>query len=83
MRGDLSTLCWVQRISSVNIDEENLIRIVYASLNFRDVMIASGRLTSTFSASFTDVQNNSPLIGIEFVGFNKSGQRIMGLCANK
>ncbi|XP_070170837.1 fatty acid synthase-like [Polyergus mexicanus] len=81
VRGNLSTFCWVQnRISMINNDEENLIRIVYACINFRDIMIASDRLISTSVASFE--RNNSFLIGMEFVGFNKNGQRIMGLCSN-
>ncbi|XP_050452236.1 fatty acid synthase-like [Cataglyphis hispanica] len=81
VRGDLSTFCWMQSmISLVNNDEENLIRIVYASINFRDVMTASGRLISTSVAPFE--QNNSSLIGMEFVGFNKNGQRVMGMCPN-
>lgn len=79
MRGDLSTLCWVQsRISFDNNDEENLVKVVYASVNFKDVMIASGRLTIE---SITTERNNNSLIGMEFVGFNKTGQRIMGLCS--
>ena len=80
MHGDLSTLCWMQsRISFVNNDDkENLIRVVYASINFRDIMIASGKLREYIA----DASNNSSLIGMEFVGFNKNGQRIMGMCAS-
>lgn len=78
MRGDLSTLCWMQsRTSFVNNNEENLVRIVYASINFKDVMIASGRLT----IESTTERNSNSSIGLEFVGFNKTGQRIMGLCS--
>ncbi|KAL6446809.1 hypothetical protein ACFW04_001324 [Cataglyphis niger] len=81
VRGDLSIFCWMQSmISLVNNDEENLIRIVYASINFKGVMIASGRLISTSVASFEE--NNSSLIGMEIVGFNKNGQRVMGMCPN-
>ncbi|XP_025266595.1 fatty acid synthase-like isoform X1 [Camponotus floridanus] len=79
VRGDLSTLCWMQsRISFVNNNKENLVRVVYASINFRDVMIASGRLAIE---SITTERNNNSLIGMEFAGFNKTGQRIMGLCS--
>ncbi|XP_070148748.1 fatty acid synthase-like [Polyergus mexicanus] len=79
--GDLSTLYWVQkRISLINNDEKNLIRIVYASINFRDIMIASGKLILTSAESFK--RNNDSLIGMEFVGFNQNGQRIMGMCLN-
>lgn len=74
----MSTLCWVQsEISFVTNEEENLIRIVYTSINFRDVMIASGRL---ITESITVERNNNSLFGMDFVGFNKNGQRIMGLC---
>jgi len=65
------------RISFVNDNEENLVRVVYASINFKDVMIASGRLAESIATE----RNNNSLIGIEFVGFNKTGQRIMGLCS--
>ncbi|EFN63051.1 Fatty acid synthase [Camponotus floridanus] len=41
-------------------------------------MIASGRLTIE---SITTERNNNSLIGMEFAGFNKTGQRIMGLCS--
>jgi len=40
-------------------------------------MIASGRLTSSRLES-TD-RNNKSLIGMEFAGFNKTGQRVMGM----
>jgi len=66
------------RISFVNNDDENLVRIVYASINFRDLLTASGRLTTE---SITIDRNINSLIGIEFVGFNKTGQRVMGLCS--
>jgi len=62
------------RISFINNDEENLVRVVYASINFRDVMTASGRLTIE---SITTERNNNSLIGMKFVGFNKTRQRIM------
>ncbi|KMQ84825.1 fatty acid synthase, partial [Lasius niger] len=77
--GDLSTLCWVQsKISFVNDDdEENLIRIVYASINFKDIMLASAKLNEYIP----DKPNNNSIIGLEFVGFNKNGHRIMGLCS--
>ncbi|EFN64046.1 Fatty acid synthase [Camponotus floridanus] len=76
VRGDLSTLCWIQSRIFFNDNEENLVRVVYASINFKDVMIASGRLT----IESTDRNNNS-LIGMEFAGFTKTGQRVMGLCS--
>ncbi|XP_025263530.1 fatty acid synthase-like, partial [Camponotus floridanus] len=68
VRGNLSTFCWIQSRISFNSNEENLVRIVYAPINFKDVMIASGRLIESTDKSL-----------MEFAGFNKTGQRIMGL----
>lgn len=77
MRGDLNTLCWMQdRISFDDNNEENLVRVVYASINFKDVLIVSGRLNTE---SAINKRANNSLIGIEFAGFNKIGERIMGM----
>jgi len=57
---------------------ENLVNVIYASLNFKDVMLATGKLTAESSSE----RSNDCLIGLEFVGFDTHGQRIMGLCAH-
>ena len=63
----------------INNDEEELVKVVYASINFKDVMIASGKL---IGESITSIERNSNYsLGLEFVGFDKNGQRIMGLCS--
>lgn len=46
-RGDLSSLSWVEsplRYYSNDAPQRDLCSVHYASLNFRDVMLASGRL---------------------------------------
>lgn len=74
-RGDLSSLTWIQ--GSIDVTKiKNLVKIQYASLNFRDIMLATGRLT-------VDVLGNSRLeqecvLGLEFSGVNESGERVMG-----
>ncbi|XP_024880597.1 fatty acid synthase-like, partial [Temnothorax curvispinosus] len=76
VQGDLSTLCWAQsRMSRIN--RENLVDVIYTSVNFKDIMIATGRLNpETFE------RGNDCFIGLEFVGFNTHKQRIMGLCSH-
>ncbi|XP_071581800.1 fatty acid synthase-like [Temnothorax nylanderi] len=78
VQGDLSTLCWAQsRMSRIN--HENLVNVIYTSVNFRDIMVATGRLNAETIAPFE--RGNDCFIGLEFVGFNTHKQRIMGLCS--
>ncbi|XP_053201038.1 fatty acid synthase-like [Panonychus citri] len=84
-KGDLSSLRWFQSHHSnwTHIpkdkligDPENII-IYYGSLNFRDVLIVTGRITLQ---SYND-ELQAPLIGTEFSGIDSLGNRIMGMCA--
>lgn len=76
VRGDLSSLRWVQSPLKIN-NEDDLIKIHYASLNFRDVMIGTGRIPVTvFGESRL---NHEHVLGCEFVGETKSGRRVMGI----
>ncbi|XP_071649697.1 fatty acid synthase-like isoform X2 [Temnothorax longispinosus] len=79
VQGDMSTLCWAQsRMSRIN--HENLVNVIYTSVNFRDIMVATGRLNAETIASFE--RGNDCFIGLEFVGFNTHKQRLMGLCSH-
>jgi len=79
VQGDLSTLCWAEsRIS--RLQQENLVNVIYASLNFRDIMLATGRLNAESIALLE--RDNDCLIGMEYVGFDTHGQKIMGLCSH-
>lgn len=74
-RGDLSSLCWFQgQLQPEDCD----IDIVYSSINFRDVMLATGRLAvETYGISRLD---QGCVLGFEFAGFNKkTGKRIMSM----
>ncbi|XP_024891991.1 LOW QUALITY PROTEIN: fatty acid synthase-like [Temnothorax curvispinosus] len=76
---DLSTICWAQsRMSRIN--HENLIDVIYTSVNFKDIMVAIGRLNAEIMATYE--RSNDCFIGLEFVGFNTHKQRIMGLCSH-
>ena len=61
---------------------EDLVHVVYSSLNFRDIMFATGKVT------FPNTILKSRLFqyvsfGMEFVGFDANGQRVMGICENE
>ncbi|XP_050503912.1 fatty acid synthase-like [Diabrotica virgifera virgifera] len=67
--GDLSTLGWTEtRKSRSRIDEANIVDTCYFAVNYKDVMISSGRLKC-----------DSQFIGIEYSGITKTGKRVMGL----
>ncbi|XP_049519228.1 LOW QUALITY PROTEIN: fatty acid synthase-like [Dermacentor silvarum] len=80
-RGDLSSLQWyvspLGYTSASGSADEVLCTVYYAPLNFRDVMLATGRLSPDAVpgalASF-----DCPL-GMEFSGRDPQGRRVMGL----
>lgn len=74
-RGDLSTLTWLQGPINARTASD-IVNIQYASFNFRDVMLATGRLSAeVFGTSRIDQEC---ILGFEFAGVNKKGERVMG-----
>lgn len=74
-RGDLSTLSWLQGpLEGSKI--ENLVSIQYASINFRDIMMATGRLNMEVVG--TNRLQQECILGFEYAGVNKKGERVMG-----
>lgn len=71
--GDLSSMIWTP--ASSTLDD---IIIHYAALNFRDVMLASGRLSIDSLAP--DRRERENFLGFELVGVTASGDRVMGIC---
>ncbi|XP_068156554.1 fatty acid synthase [Drosophila tropicalis] len=74
-RGDLSSLRWFEG----PLDPQNcMIKIAYSSLNFRDVMLATGRLAvELYGSSRID---QSCVLGFEYSGINTvTGRRIMSM----
>lgn len=71
--GDLSSFSWLQGPLDYNTND-NLVRIQYSSINFHDVMVATGRLASEISYS-SRTQLDCEL-GIEYAGITKHGQRV-------
>ncbi|CAG7829658.1 unnamed protein product, partial [Allacma fusca] len=65
--GDLSTVQWIESPLVIEHDEKNLCNVHYSSLNFRDVMLATGKLSR--DALPGDLAFQECVLGIEFAGF--------------
>ncbi|XP_043070750.1 fatty acid synthase [Drosophila grimshawi] len=73
--GDLSSLRWFEG----PLDPEDcIIKIAYSSLNFKDVMLATGRLATELDGS--NRIDQSCVLGFEYSGINmQTGRRIMSM----
>lgn len=84
-RGDLSSLRWIESPLKYHDPKKNpnfsLCHVYYAPLNFRDIMLATGRLPP--DAIPGDLAGQDCILGLEFSGRDESGQRVMGLVAAK
>nr|XP_002738672.1 PREDICTED: fatty acid synthase-like [Saccoglossus kowalevskii] len=85
-RGDLSSLKWIASplryaISESNSYRQDICTVYYASLNFRDIMVATGKLTP--DALPGKIASHDCVLGMEFSGRNHAGQRVMGLVPAK
>nr|XP_006635198.2 PREDICTED: fatty acid synthase isoform X1 [Lepisosteus oculatus] len=83
-RGDLSSLRWIvsplRHFTATNPNVQ-LCRVYYASLNFRDIMLATGKLPP--DAIPGDLALQQCMLGMEFSGRDPSGRRVMGLLPAK
>lgn len=83
-RGDLSSLRWISSPLGKNVPKNSKVqrcRIYYSSLNFRDIMLATGKLPP--DAIPGDVALQQCLLGMEFSGRDQESKRVMGLVAAK
>lgn len=74
--GDLSTFEWMTAAPD-NSNAENLINIQYSAINFRDVMLATGRLPVEIQSTNRLLQQI--VLGFEYSGTNARGDRLMGM----
>ncbi|KAG8129130.1 hypothetical protein E2320_015873, partial [Naja naja] len=83
-RGDLSSLRWIssplQHFCTSNPNVQ-LCKIHYASLNFRDIMLATGKLSPDAIPGNWTMQQC--MLGMEFSGYDPAGKRVMGLLPAK
>ncbi|XP_063877296.1 fatty acid synthase-like isoform X1 [Scylla paramamosain] len=81
-RGDLASLTWFQMAEPEASDpagrDSVLCEVYYAPLNFRDVMLATGKLPP--DALPGDLATKECILGLEFAGVSNE-QRVMGLVA--
>ncbi|XP_075559836.1 fatty acid synthase-like [Dermacentor variabilis] len=82
-RGDLSSLQWYEsplRYSSPSSSTHGVLCSVYYSpLNFRDIMLATGKLPP--DALPGDLASSDCVLGLEFSGRDPKGRRVMGAVA--
>lgn len=81
-RGDLSSLQWYESplaysLPSGGAKEEVLCTVYYAALNFRDIMLATGKLSQ--DALLGDLRFSDCVLGLEFSGRDPQGRRVMGM----
>ncbi|CAN8007233.1 unnamed protein product, partial [Ixodes pacificus] len=80
-RGDLSSLQWFEsplRYRPAS-DERMLCSVYYAPLNFRDIMLATGKLPP--DALPGNLATSDYVLGLEFSGRDPLGRRVMGSVA--
>lgn len=84
-RGDLASLTWFQMapLEATEGDGSSMVvcDVHYAPLNFRDIMLATGKLPP--DALPGNLATKECILGLEFAGVKRgrSGQRVMGLVA--
>ncbi|KAF6202923.1 hypothetical protein GE061_003330 [Apolygus lucorum] len=81
-RGDLSSLRWIEGPNSYNVGRPDLnpgaelCTVYYAPLNFKDIMLASGKLPpDSLPGHQAEMEC---LMGLEFAGRDSKGRRVMG-----
>jgi fatty acid synthase, animal type len=78
-RGNLSSISWVN--GDLNVDDESNIDVHYSALNFRDILVASSRIS--LDHIFANRKAAQYKIGLEFSGITKDGKRVAGLCESR
>ncbi|XP_065204931.1 fatty acid synthase-like [Planococcus citri] len=81
--GDFSSLRWIESSLNSNRNKSTgklLAKIYYSSLNFRDIMLGSRKLSNIGSFYYNRSLENCP--GFEFSGRDEAGNRVMGIVRN-
>ncbi|XP_062548542.1 fatty acid synthase-like [Armigeres subalbatus] len=76
-KGDLSSMMWFTGAYNELDVVPNKVKVSYCALNFRDVMIATGRLATDVS-SFNRLEEECEL-GYEYAGVTDDGRRVIGI----
>ncbi|CAH0385876.1 unnamed protein product [Bemisia tabaci] len=87
VRGDLSSLQWFEgeiepeKMKGRKAHEESLIHVYFGALNFRDIMLATGKIAPEVVARGRLEQEC--VLGLEYSGRDATGQRVMGMCFSR
>ncbi|XP_047993204.1 fatty acid synthase-like [Leguminivora glycinivorella] len=80
-RGDLSSLHWIESdLKYATVAPEphtDLCHVYYSSLNFRDIMLATGKLQPDSLPGH--LAHKGCILGLEFSGYSSTGKRVMGI----
>ncbi|KAK9875949.1 hypothetical protein WA026_011050 [Henosepilachna vigintioctopunctata] len=79
-RGDLSSIKWFEGPLNSETEmpkEKSLVQVYYSSVNFRDIMTASGRINADVISM--DRMEQECVQGFEFSGRDNTGTRVMGM----
>ncbi|KAF6215593.1 hypothetical protein GE061_010349 [Apolygus lucorum] len=82
VRGDLSSLQWIESQTPTIFSRGNgigkeLCTVYYAPLNFRDIMLATGKLPP--DALPGNLADQDCVLGLEFAGRDSEGRRVIGI----
>ncbi|XP_063988124.1 fatty acid synthase-like isoform X2 [Diachasmimorpha longicaudata] len=81
VRGDLSSFRWMEGPITPDCKISNLVRVVYSSINFKDIMLATGKLTAD---NFVKTRSTAEcVLGFEYAGINANGSKVMGMVASR
>ncbi|XP_065217068.1 fatty acid synthase-like [Planococcus citri] len=83
-RGDFSSFKWIEispNLQEFENSQKNTIHVYYSSLNFRDVMITSGRMSAEDLPSYHRLRRSH--YGFEYSGKDDNGTRWMGTIDNE
>lgn len=79
-RGDLASLRWIESALSFHKGDDpktEMCHVYCAPLNFRDIMLATGKLPP--DALPGNLAGQECILGLEFSGRNSKGKRVMGM----
>lgn len=79
--GNLSTLLWEPTTSTFNTDDD-LIKICYSAINFRDIVGATGLIRIEDLNFDTSKRSNGVFFGFEYSGIARNGDRVCGIVPN-
>ncbi|XP_046603296.1 fatty acid synthase-like [Neodiprion virginianus] len=79
-RGDLSATKWMEGRIQPNVGKRNTIKVHYASINFRDIMLLTGKLAPQINVKSRVSGEN--MFGFEYSGRDENGRAVMGMVEN-